>query len=646
MVQKYFTLLVLLLAAHFVTAQITTLEDLDRKSTKKYKKALACLKKGETAEGLMKLEEVISKYPNFSKGSEKLIGLYLKNGQNEQAQKMMEQLNASSAVPLPKVAMSLADIYEEKAEYDKAILQLHNLQQKAELTEKQKSIVDRRLIELQFRKQAYDQPLDINPVRLSDSINTSDIEYHPGLNADGSLVIYVKVKDGKFRHEDLYFSTKMPDGTYTDGLPIESLNTQNQEGAFSLSQDGNILIFTGCDYRDSYGGCDLYISFRKGNGWSAAQNMGPTINSRYWESSPSLTADSRALFFSSKRPGGEGGSDLYYVELGENNKWSEPKNLGSTINTASNDEAPFIHPDGTSLYFISDGHIGLGSYDIFLAKKSGDTWSTPTNLGYPINTEKREGGLFIDLQGNRAYYSSQIDFEKKDSTDAAGDIYYFDLPEIHKPKLITYIKVEVRDAKSGGLINSKAEIKSLTEAVGYDRTININGVLLTTIQPGDYALTISKKGYLFHSENIQLDKSATFADPFIFKVNLQPIPKVLTETVKEPAPIVLNNIFFATGSAELLPSSDGEINKLIQLLQAITKLNIKILGHTDNVGSEQSNLNLSTARAKAVRDRITLSGISANRIQYEGKGESAPIADNETESGRQKNRRTEFILIE
>jgi len=626
MTTKLFSLLTLLFFCLLGQAQTISLDHLDRKSAKKYKKALACLKKGHRDKGIMKLEEVVEKYPAFTKGAEKLAGIYVDDGENEKATALLERMNACSDQPSPKVAMTLSHTYEAKRDYDKAISIVDDLLAKGRLTSLQKKKVTHRAAELKFRKSAYSNPVQLDPIRLSSAINTKQIEYHPGFNADGSTMIYVKVEEeGQFRNENLYAATKLGVDSFSVGEPITALNSAVQEGAFSLSQDGNILIFTGCEYRDAVGGCDLYMSFRKGNDWSEPRNMGSQINSRYWDSSPSLSADGRTIYFSSKRPGGHGNADIYKVSLNSNNKWDAPVNLGPTINTAGNDEAPFIHPDGTSLYFTSDGHVGLGSFDIYLSRQENNEWQDPTNLGYPINTEKREGGLFVDLQGQRAYYSSQIDFQSDNKNLNSGDIYYFDLPKEYKPELVSYIRVEVRDATTQGLINTKAEIRSLVSSGSSDRLLDINGTLLTTIKPGEYALTISKEGYLFHSENIVLEQGATLADPFDYKVMLQRIVKEKKKEEKPPAPIVLNNIFFASGSSELLSASDVEISKLVSLLNSNSGLKIKILGHTDDVGSSQDNLDLSTRRAMAVSNRLVSAG---------------------TEDGRQTNRRTEFVLID
>ncbi len=628
--------------------QEISLDDLDKKSKKTYNKALKCFEKGEQAEGVLKLEQVTAKYPGFRPATQKLAGIYLDNSQNDKAISLLMTMMENTEVIDPKLAMSISYPMEEKGDYDNAIPILKKLKSAGRLSEKQLKTVSKRIKELEFRKEAYANPHPFQPTPISKQVNTSDLEYHPAFNADASLMLFVRTNKDR-PQEDLYFSRRIKADSFSIAEPIRNINTQFfNEGAFTLSQDGKTMIFTACDWRDSYGGCDLYITFNSGGKWGDPKNMGPAINTEYWESSPALSTDGRSLYFSSKRPGGKGGSDLWMVQLNDKNKWGEAANLGPTINTEGNEETPFLHPDNKTMYFISNGLIGLGSYDLFVSKQTDDAkWGVPKNLGYPINTPQREGGLFVDLSGEKAYYSAQLDFTAEDNDVRMGDIYSFDLPAVHKPELVTYLKVIVRDAVTTGLINATAQLNNLDPS---QTKSNINslvsGTLLTTINPGEYALNISRDKYVFHSENIVLEPGAVITDPFVFEVFLRPIePEKELPPAIESAPIVLNNIFFQTGSAQLLDQSDVEINSLISLLTNNENLRIKIIGHTDNVGNDNDNFALSRERAKAVYDRLVKAGIARNRLAFEGKGETFPIADNETAAGRQKNRRTEFVII-
>ena len=626
--------------------QAVTLDQLDRKSKKKYEKALKCLKKGEVDKGIQGLQTVVDNNPNFAAASERLVDLYISRGEQDKAIPLMQNLAAGEGPMSPVLAFVLAKSLETNKQFDEGISVVEKALQNTEIKPALRDSLDRKLAELQFRKEGYANPVSFTPEKLPEAINTSALEFHPAFIADESRMYFVKVSgEGRYRNEDIY-TAKITENGFGEAQPIREINTEGQEGTFSLSQDGRIMIFTSCERADAIGGCDLYISFRKGNHWTEPRNMGPSINSRWWDSTPTLAADNKTLFFSSRRPGGSGGSDIWVAKLNKHNRWDPPVNLGPNINTPKNDEGPYIHPDSKSLYFISNGHIGFGSYDIFVARKNDDNnWMPPVNLGYPINTPKREGGLFVNLKGDKAYYSSQLNFKEEQQ---GGDLYSFDMPVQIRPDLVTYIKVEVRDGKTKGLIIAKTEFLDLLN--GKETALmntDVNGKLLTTVRLGEYAMNVSKPGYLFHSENIEINTVTSIEKPFHFKVFLEPIPEAEEPIVSEDeAPrIILKNIFFETGSADLLSKSDSEIARLNTLLKDNPEMRIKILGHTDNVGQERDNQKLSEARAKAVHDSLISKGISAERIRYEGKGESQPVADNETEEGRKSNRRTEFFII-
>ena len=644
---RVFISFVCLFVFGMATSQSITVDALDKKSRKKYAKALKCLKKGDIEKGIAGLQTIVDNNPDFTEGAEKLSGLYISAGQDEKAIPLMRHLAQGDGPMSPALAMTLARALERNKEFDEGISAVEKALANPEMKPAFRDSLELRLEELKFRKVGYANPVKFIPEKLSPAVNTEAMEYHPAFIADGSQIYFVKVRgEGRYRNEDIYMAKVLDGQAVGKAMPIAEVNTDGQEGTFCLSQDGRIMIFTSCERRDAIGGCDLYITVKKGNHWTEPQNMGASINSRWWDSTPSLAADNRTLYFSSRRPGGEGGSDIWMTKLNKHNRWETPVNLGPTVNTKNNDEGPYIHPDSKSLYFISDGHLGFGSYDIFISRKDDDNkWKTPVNLGYPINTPAREGGLFVNLRGDKAYYSSQLQF---DEGQQGGDIYSFDLPLQLRPDLVTYINVEVRDAQTKGLIIARTEFLDLLnekETVVLDT--DVSGKLLTTVKLGEYAMNVSKAGYLFHSENIEVNSVMSMEKPFSYKVYLEPIPPKEEPSIPEAkAPkIILKNIFFETGSAELLSKSEGEINTLAKLLRDNPDMRIKILGHTDNVGNDRDNQRLSEQRAKAVQDALIAKGITKDRLRHEGKGETNPVADNTTEEGRRSNRRTEFFII-
>lgn len=693
------------------SGQTTKMRDLDKKSKSKYQKAIKDYANGDFDKSVAKLEDVVKDNPNFKKGLEKLAAIYLENNEIDLAIKTLDAV--FDIGPNDKATVTLSYALEAKNDLYAAKTVLRPLLADPKLSETKKAIVQERYDEIEFREAGYKNPVAFEPIRFTRAVNTDkDIEYHPIFNADGSRMLYVSVtRKGKQMQEDLYYADRISEPgaerRFSDGQPIEELNTDEQEGAFTLSQDGNILIFTACEWVNSLGGCDLYISFRKAAGWTEARNMGKTINSRFLETAPTLSADGRTLYFASKRSGGHGDTDIWVTSLSSQNRWTPPKNLGPTINTDKNDEAPFIHPDNETLYFASEGHRGFGSYDVFMSRlQENKEWSTPLNLGYPINTSSRQGGLFVDLEGNRAYYSTDIDTNRRsdfdednedeyydeegdlkeddyseDSNDEedekneedkddkesddkktvsksksgskrvrSGDIYFFDLPEAFKPKKVTYLLVKVIDAVTKRPLNAAAEIKQLNakDKAAARFTTDAAGKVLSTIAPGEYAVNISKQNYLFHSEHLILDTLAnTLAEPFTYIAELVPIalPDTNADLIPETEPVILKNIFFETGSATLLQKSNAEIEKLVGLLEKNENLKIKITGHTDNVGQESDNLTLSEDRAQAVYDALVRKSIDPIRLSYQGIGEKEPIDTNETDEGRQANRRTEFVVV-
>jgi len=613
------------------------LSDLDGKNQKKYNKAIKDIESKKFDQATKDISDIIIKYPDFTEGQLKLTSLYLRAEYNDLAIKHLKYILDNKLAYQPKLILTLAELLEEKGEYNQALTYLQPIVEDKRLSPKSLKKVKRRFDELTFREYTYSNPVVFEPRPISNLINTEKSECLPAFKADGSVMIYTSMDQnaGRNANEDLFISTIDSSGNFSKGKNIASLNTSENEGAHTFSQDGTIIIFTACNRRDSYGGCDLYISFLKNGKWGEAYNMGPDVNSRYTESQPSLSSDNKTLYFSSTRKGGIGKEDIWKVSF-EKGKWGSAKNLGPTINTSNNEGSPFIHPDDNTLYFRSDGHIGLGGYDLFITRKDQTSWSIPENLGYPINSKTNDGALFVDLFGQTAYYTSD-----KFNKGQHLDILKFELPNHLKPKAVSYLKIKVRDAISKEIISADINITEINTGKSIKSIKSNQEGKIIVIQKGMFALTVNKTHYLLHSENINIDKSASQNDPFVFEVNLIPI----TEKKVSPTPVTLHNIFFESGSSQLLNLSNVEIEKLVELLNNEPEINIKIIGHTDNVGNSQDNLTLSEDRAKAVYARLITNGIDAKRLSYKGKGESEPITDNDTPEGRKTNRRTTFIVV-
>ena len=496
----------------------------------------------------------------------------------------------------------------------------------------------------EFRKRTYEFALDFarkhdtgnyvfNPVNAGSNINTSEPEYFPALTIDGKELVFTRAV-GR-RNEDFFTSNKNDKGEWENAKPMKgSINTAMNEGAQTISQDGQWVVFTACNRPDGFGSCDLYISYLDESGWSEAINLGGNINSEQWESQPCLSPDKKDLYFASRRPGGLGGSDLYVSRLQPNGKWGEPENLGPEINTPGDEQSPFIHADNQSLYFVSNHWPGYGDDDLFVSRKGPKgSWSKPENLGYPINTINKEATLFITADGKTAYYAS-------DRSDSRGswDIYSFELREDIRPTRTLWVKGKVYDSKTKAGLPSTVE---LTDIVNNNIVSQIQtderGHYLVTLPVGrDYAFNVNRKGYLFYSDNFLLSSNA--ADSTYEKdIPLQPI--------ETNARLVLNNIFFDNNDYTLRSESTSELQKLVQLLKENPSLRIEVSGHTDNVGKPADNLVLSNNRARAVVTFLTTQGIAANRVEAKGYGETRPVSGNNTEEERAKNRRTEVKVL-
>ena len=468
---------------------------------------------------------------------------------------------------------------------------------------------------------------------MGDSINTPVSEYFPTISLDGKHLVFTRRVHGT--NEDFYESDRTPTG-WTFARPLAgNINSENNEGALNISQDGQWLIFTGCNFQNGFGSCDLFISFLTPQGWSAPENMGPNFNTEFWESAPSLSPDKRDLYFASSRPGGYGGNDLYVSHRGENGRWSPPENMGPSINTAGDESAPFIHADNSSLYFTSNGLQGYGGDDLFVVHKTATgEWGTPENLGYPINTIENEGSLVVAADGKTAYYAS-------DRADSRGqlDLYTFELREDVRPAKTIWIKGKVFDKKTGKGLPSSVELgdlasKQIVSKLQTDET----GNYLTTLPLGkDYAFNVNRKGYLFFSENFMLSNPS--ADSvYQMDIPLQPI--------EANARIIFKNIFFEVNQYELKPASQIELDDVVKLLKENPGLSIQINGYTDNVGKPQDNLLLSQNRAKSVVNYLKSKGIDPRRLSFKGYGESEPVGPNTTENGRAQNRRTELKVLQ
>ena len=346
-------------------------------------------------------------------------------------------------------------------------------------------------------------------------------------------------------------------------------------------------------------------------------------------------SDGKTLYFASNRPGGQGGSDLWKTELSESGTWSSPVNLGPRINTPGDENSPFLHPDGKTLYFASNGHPGLGGRDLFVCRMDENgQWGVPQNLGFPINTFGDEATLSVNAQGDTAYFSS-------DNLGGFGkrDIYAFALHEKARPATVSFMEGHVTDFKKRKPVPARFELISLeTGLVRIESSASTEDGRFLVCLPTDeeFALNISAPGYLFYSEHIALD-SRFKQEPMRKEIRLHPI--------ESGASVILENIFYAVEQYRLEEKSIAELDKVYRFLLQHPSVRIEVGGHTDDSGPAAFNKELSQKRAQAVADYLIGRGIEASRIEAKGYGFDHPIGDNRTEEGRTKNRRTELKIL-
>ena len=630
--------------ANFVFSQRVQYSSSNKKIIELYNQALSKFDLRYFDQAMPLLNKAIKKEPSFVEAYEVKSVIYALQTKYLEAIGVLEEGLALNPSHIPRLHCDLAEFYFKTQQYEKGKAKaqeyLNKYQPKSKLRWKANYVLE----SCKFSMEAIKNPDKIIPLNLGPNINSELREYLPVLSVDMSTLIYTRTIPDDRNHdgfqEDFYAAFKHGKDwrkSFNIGAP---LNTEVNEGGHSLTPDGNAMFFTICDQygfygkgRVGHGSCDIFVTFLLNGKWSNPKNLGPKLNHRAHDAQPSMSSDGRTLYFSSTRPGGYGENDIYVAKL-TSTGWSTPRNLGGTINTPGREEGVFIHPDGQTLYFSSDGHPGLGDNDIFMSKKQFDgSWSKPINLGFPINTPKDEFDFTVDAMGNYAYMTSD-----REGGFGDWDIYKFKLPKEFKPKPVTYMKGRVYDAKTNAPLSAHFELIELEKGKKIvESTANGSGRFLVCLPFGkEYALNASHEGYLFYSENFELQKAS----------NLKPVERdVPLQPIQVGERIVLENIFFLTDAYNLESESEVELNKLKEYLENNPLLKIEIGGHTDNQGGKEHNLALSKNRARSVYEWLVMHKIDKERLSYVGYADEWPIADNSSPEGRAKNRRTEVKIM-
>jgi outer membrane protein OmpA-like peptidoglycan-associated protein/tetratricopeptide (TPR) repeat protein len=534
-------------------------------------------------------------------------------------------------------------------------------------------LADKKIGECRIADSLSNHELNVIIENVGAKVNTPFHDYAPIISGDGNTLIFTsnrteseKERKEGTNYEDIYISRKTANGWEPAKKISSNINNVYNDAAASLSPDGKTLFLY---YEEGAG--DIYTSQLQGNDWTKPAPLNKNINTQlFWETSASMSADGKKLYFASNRPGGIGELDLYVSELDSKGNWGKAVNLGSAINTPENEDSPFIHPDNVTLYFSSDGHPSLGNSDIFVSEFRSNKWQKPENLGWPINTWEYDGFFTLSADKKNGYFSTlkegglgdsdiySISFLEPKFKPKPKPVVVVAAAEVTKPKPqnTDFVDPSIQKSRNEKVVSvlkgkvideNTAEPLSATISLVNNETKQVLSKITVDSLTGDFELVIphggnygvmtEKSGYLFNSINFNLPKFAEYQeiDTHIIMVKAEIGSKA-----------ILKNIFFDVGKSDLKTASLSEIGKIEELLTTNADLKVQINGHTDNTGNAATNKALSLKRASAVVDYLVSHGIASSRLSAKGYGSERPIVSNDDEeSGRELNRRTEIEIV-
>lgn len=601
---------------------------------------------GNYKQAILLLEKTIATSPDNQDAIYYLASSYNNTGEHQKAWerfKLLEKLNANYDPWFYLEAGIAANKTNQWDESLRVLTQFKNRYSRSSKSARARHRADYLIYYAMQAKVLALQPVVMKePVALPAPVNSPQGDYLPMLDPTGSKLYFTSKRLGGFSNEsegvkegdeDLYFTIRSNGNWGAPQLLPEPLNSAGNDGAASFSADGQMMIFGACGREDGVGSCDLYFSVLEGTQWSKPENMGNVVNSADWDAHSTLSADGTKIIFSSGRAGGYGGEDLYMVERNPFGQWGVPSNLGPMINTPFSEMSPFLSQDGKTLYFSSDGHPGFGGADIFKSVFENGKWSTPVNLGKPLNGKGDDRYFTIGGSGEKGYFSSS-------GESGEFKIYEIEIPEEMRPQPSIVVEGVVTNAKTHALVSAYVMVEDINtgELIAINKSNSATGKYLVVLPAGrTYSVSANKEGFFFYSQRFDVPLTSSFKE-ISQNIQLNPIEK--------GAKVILNNIFFETGKATLTAQSRLELQKAVDLMKKNPSMIVEIGGHTDNVGDDASNMKLSHDRAKSVREYLVNAGIAPGRLQAKGYGEQNPVADNNSEEGRQANRRTEFVILE
>lgn len=639
------------------TAQSSIYDSKSKKAIELYKKGYNAFRtsygdKNKLAEAEKYVQKAIKKDPEFATAYLLMGEIEITKGNLEKAIEYKEKALSINPEYSKYEYYYLAKLQQRAGEYEKAKRSSQKFLTYSKTNESFQAEARQMIQNADFAMEALKNPVPFNPINLGENINSSRPEYFPTFTGDGNTILYTRrILDEKARlrggQQEDFFIAKKVDGQWEKASSVSTnINSFFNEGAPTLSADGNFLIFTSCQGVDGYGAdrtgkgsCDLFYAQRVGNKWSRPRNLGAKINTIHWESQPCFSADGRTLYFirairQHRARLNPEAQDIYVTKLQNNGYWTTPKKLSSTINTPRREESVFIHPDGQTLYFGSNGHTGMGGMDLYVSRlQENGEWGKPENLGYPINTKGNENSIVVSPDGELAYFASD-----REGGFGDLDLYSFELPEKAKPIYTTYMKGVVYDEESKAKLAATFQIIDVktNEVLLISTSDPVTGEFLVNIPTNkNLAINVAKEGYFFYSQNFSFENSK---EPQFLDIPLNKI-KVSDK------PFVLENIFFDVAKYNLKQESRAELDKLYELMKKNKTLQVEVGGHTDSDGEAAKNQELSEKRAKAVVNYLIMKGIDKSRLKYTGYGETKPRAENNSPENKALNRRTEVKII-
>jgi outer membrane protein OmpA-like peptidoglycan-associated protein/tetratricopeptide (TPR) repeat protein len=615
----------------------STIKSTNNRSEKLIIKAEEAITNGNYAEAEKIVQKAIQIDSTYIKAFLLLSDISDELNKRSQQIEALEKVVSLDSLKYPLAHKLLGNLYFDMGEYQKATL-IYKRYQRFNV-KSDSSVVTNRIRSSIF---AHESILKNNKVLISipgKAINTTFQEYWPAIATNDSLLYFTRllINTNNFPYERI-FESRLGTAGWEQAEELSLTGDENVNiGTMCISADGKLLFFTACGLKDGLGSCDIYYSRKADGKWSMPVNAGSVLNTPAWDAQPSVSSDNRHLFFASNRAGGCGGMDIWQCEIDEMKNGSlfffNPKNLGKRVNTKENDFSPFIHADGSTLYYASEGKYGMGGSDIFISRLKDSIWSEAQNLGYPINSKFNDDGLVVSPTSKIAFFSSN----REGTVAGSKDLFQLELPDSFLPEKVGYLAGKVFDGETGKCLEAKLKITSIETKTSKKVTSDVTDGYITTLKAGErYSLHVEKEGYLFYSRHFNLKNPSGFRSAERMDIFLEP--------VKAGQRFVLPNVFFDFDSDQLKPESDDELKKLIEFLNENPRLTIEISGHTDNVGNSSYNMELSTKRAKAIYNYL-ITTIDASRLTYTGYGPQMPVSTNDTEEGRALNRRCEIKIL-